>query len=91
MPPPIQGMNENVLANHFSAGSSLGASTNTPQSPYTTDGTAASRSTRIVSGPRRRRGHSSLMYRAVPTATGTPRISAMIDVTIVPNSSAPPW
>ena len=33
MPPPIHGMNENVLANHFSAGSSCGTSTNTPHSP----------------------------------------------------------
>ena len=31
------------------------------------------------------------MYTAPATATGTPMISAMIDVTIVPNSSAPPW
>ena len=61
MPPPIHGMNENVLANHFSAGSSFGASTNTPHNPYTTDGTAASRSTRIERGLRSRRGHNSLM------------------------------
>ena len=46
---------------------------------------------RIVSEPRSRRGHSSLMNTALATAIGTPMMSAMIDVTIVPNSSAPPW
>ena len=29
----MNGMNENVLANHFSAGSSLGARKNTPHNP----------------------------------------------------------
>ena len=32
-PPPMNGMNENVLATHFSMGRSLGPSTNTPHSP----------------------------------------------------------
>lgn len=91
MPPPIQGMNENVLANHFSAGNSRGARTNTPHNPYTTDGTAARRSMRIESGLRSPRGHSSLINSALATAIGTPITSAMVEVTIVPNSSAPPW
>ena len=84
-------MNENVLANHFSTGSSLGASTNTPHSPHTTDGTAASRSTTIASGPRMRRGHNSVRKSAVAIATGTPSRSAIPEVTSVPTTSGRPW
>ena len=89
--PPMYGMNENVFANHCSAGWIFGASTKIPHSPYTTDGTAASRSTRIVSTPRARRGHSSVTNRAVETATGTPMISAIAEVISVPTSSGAPW
>src|SRR5450755_1689589 len=84
-------MKENVLATHFSAGSSLGMRTNTPHRPYTTEGTAASRSTSIDNGPRARSGHSSVRNRAVATAIGTPMISAIAEVTIVPNSKGAPW
>ena len=83
-------MNENVLAKDCSTGSSLGASTNTPQRPYTTEGTAASRSIRIVSGPRSRRGHSSVTNSEPASAIGRPMISARIEVTRVPNSSGKP-
>src|SRR4051794_25140216 len=62
-------------------------STNTPQRPYTTEGTAASSSTITVSGPRSRRGQSSVTYSAVATATGTPMTSATADVMSVPTSS----
>src|SRR4051794_29902170 len=66
-------------------------STNTPQRPYTTEGTAASSSTITVSGPRSRRGQSSVRYSAVATAIGTPMQSATADVISVPTSrgSAP--
>ncbi len=33
VPPPTNGMNEKVLANHFSAGYSFGARKKMPQSP----------------------------------------------------------
>ena len=66
-------------------------STNTPHSPYTTDGTAASRSTRIVAGARSARGHSSLMNSALAIATGTPITSASAEVINVPTTSAAPW
>ena len=46
---------------------------------------------RIESGLRSPRGHSSLINSALATAIGTPITSAMVEVTIVPNSSAPPW
>ena len=84
-------MNENVLANHFSAPSSLGARKKTPHSPYTTEGTAASRSMTPASGPRTRRGHSSVRNSATETATGTPITSATPDVIRVPTSSGAPW
>src|SRR5690349_2933663 len=84
-------MNENVLANHFSTGISFGARTKTPHSPYTTDGTAASRSTRIASGVRILRGQSSIRNNAVAIATGTPISSAIAEVTSVPNTSGRPW
>ena len=41
----------------------------------------------MVSGVRKRRGHSSVTNSAVATAIGTPMTRAMADVTIVPNSS----
>ncbi len=83
-------MNENVFAIHFSKPWSFGASTNTPHRPYTTDGTAASRSTSIPIGPRARRGHSSVMNSAAATATGTPIISAIVEVISVPTSNGRP-
>ncbi len=58
-----------------------------PHSPYTTEGTAASSSIRIVIGPRTRRGESSVTYTAVATATGTPIKSASTEVISVPTSS----
>ncbi len=61
-------------------------STKKPHRPYTTEGTAASRSTRTESGPRMRRGASSVMYSAVATAIGTPISSAIAAVTSVPTS-----
>src|SRR5256885_12203079 len=61
-----------VSANHCSAGLRNGTITMNAHRPYTTEGTAARSSTTIVSGERKRRGHSSVMYSAVATATGTP-------------------
>ena len=91
MPPPIHGMNENVLANHFSAGSRLRREHEYPPQAVHD---RRDRGEQIDEDRQRRArpaGHSSLMNRALATATGTPMMSAMIDVTIVPNRSAPPW
>src|SRR5512146_1966972 len=68
-----------------------GPSRNTPQSPYTTLGIAASSSTMYETGTRIHGGASSTRKSAAPTPTIVPKISASSDVTSVPamNGSAP--
>ncbi len=63
---------------------SSGISTKMPQSPYTTLGIAARRSTRNATGWRSHRGANSERKIATPSASGVAMTSAMIDVTIVP-------
>ena len=83
----MNGTKESLSAIHCSAGCSLGARKKMPHRPYTTEGTAASNSIRIVTGPRMRSGHSSVTYKAVATATGTPMINASPEVMRVPTTS----
>ena len=63
---------------------STGSSTKMPQSPYTTLGIAANRSTRNATGCRILGGANSERNTATPSASGAAMIKATIDETSVP-------
>ena len=91
-PPPMNGMNENVLANHFSAGRSFG--TEHEHAPQPVDhGRAPPPAGRPASPAapaqpaRAQLGENS----AAATATGTPMTSAIAEVISVPTTSGAPW
>ena len=67
--------------------------TRMPHRPSTTLGIAASSSTSMPTGVRRRRGASSLRKRPIASDSGTARTSAKNEVTAVPQirSAAPNW
>jgi len=68
-----------------------GTRTSRPHRPQTTEGTAASRSTVIATGPEIRRGRISVTSRAIPRAIGTAMSRAIALVRRVPKmkGSAP--
>ena len=67
-----------------SNGRSTGTSTSRPQSPKTTEGIAAIRSTATPTGVLARGGRNSVMRIATSTATGTAMSIAIADVATVP-------
>ncbi len=81
---PMPGTLPSVEIRKFAIGYSAGMSAKMPQNPYTTDGMAASRSTRYDSGLRSQDGATSVMNNATATATGTAITMPISEVSTVP-------
>ena len=88
----MNGMNENVLAIHFSTGISFGPEHEHAPQPVDDRRHRGQQVDQHASArARARRGHSSVRNSAVATATGTPMSSAIAEVISVPTTSAAPW